>query len=51
MPELPEVETVKRILAPELAGRKIAAVTILSPAVIAYPASGRFAYQLAGQSK
>ena len=37
MPELPEVETVKRVLTPLLEGRKITGVQVNHLAVIAYP--------------
>lgn len=39
MPELPEVETVRRVLAPQLAGRRIAAVQAPWPGVLARPAA------------
>lgn len=43
MPELPEVETVKRVLEPQLAGRRIRKVQLMNPQVIAYPEPERFA--------
>lgn len=42
MPELPEVETVRRVLAPQLHGRTIAGVTAVRPQVLAYPAPDAF---------
>lgn len=50
MPELPEVETVRRILEPQLAGRTVTAVDVRSPQVIAHPDAGRFAALLQGRS-
>lgn len=49
MPELPEVETVKRILAPQLCGRRITAVQLLRPEVVAHPDAQRFAAALTGK--
>lgn len=37
MPELPEVETVRRTLAPVLAGRRVARVRVLSPHCLGHP--------------
>lgn len=48
MPELPEIETVKRTLTPFLPGRRIAAVRLIKPEVIAYPAPEEFAAYLTG---
>ncbi len=48
MPELPEVETVKRILEPQLAGRRITEVTVRRKDVIARPDAEAFARQVAG---
>lgn len=49
MPELPEVETVRRILEPQLAGRTVEAVEVRNAQIIAHPEAGRFAAQLQGQ--
>ena len=43
MPELPEVETIKRIIEPQLVGRRIEAVNILNSQIIAYPSADEFA--------
>lgn len=48
MPELPEIETVKRTLTPHVIGRTIQTVTLLQPAVVAYPAADAFAERLQG---
>jgi formamidopyrimidine-DNA glycosylase len=48
MPELPEVETVRRGLEPVVAGRRIAAVEIRRPD-LRFPFPERFAERLAGQ--
>lgn len=48
MPELPEVETIRRHLAPFLVGRTIRNVHIYRRDVIGFPDSGRFQSELAG---
>ena len=50
MPELPEVETIKRILAPQMTGQQILSVTIANPQIIAYPDAAAFARRLTGQT-
>ncbi|MDD3882595.1 MAG: bifunctional DNA-formamidopyrimidine glycosylase/DNA-(apurinic or apyrimidinic site) lyase [Eubacteriales bacterium] len=50
MPELPEVETVKRVLAPQLAGQSILSVTVCQPQIIAYPDAALFSELLTGQT-
>ena len=54
MPELPEVETVRRIVGPQLAGRTVTGVEVRCPAVIEYPAGAdraeRFAQSLTGRT-
>ena len=50
MPELPEVETVRRVLEPELSGRVIEDLVVRDPGVIAHPSPCSFAGVLAGQS-
>lgn len=37
MPELQEVETIRRILEPQLAGQTIVSVTVANPQIIVYP--------------
>ena len=49
MPELPEVETIKRVLEPQLRGLQIERVTVSRSEVIAYPAAELFCNVLAGQ--
>lgn len=49
MPELPEVETVRQIIAPQIAERKIAAVEVLHNHVIAHPDTESFCGGLTGQ--
>jgi formamidopyrimidine-DNA glycosylase len=48
MPELPEIETVKRTLTPLLPGRRIEAVSVIKPVVVAYPTPEVFAARLTG---
>lgn len=50
MPELPEVETVRRIIEPQIAGQKIVSVKILNSQVIAYPETEEFPCLLTGQT-
>lgn len=50
MPELPEVETVKRVLKPQLQGRTIKNIIVNRPEVIARPTAGEFCRRLSGQT-
>lgn len=50
MPELPEVETVKRVLEPQITGRKIVGIEVRNPQVIARPGAEEFCAALAGQT-
>ncbi|WP_124100595.1 DNA-formamidopyrimidine glycosylase [Ruminococcus sp. Marseille-P6503] len=50
MPELPEVETVRRVLEPQLKGLEIVSITADKPEVIAYPTAEEFCRQLTGQT-
>ncbi len=51
MPELPEVETIRRILEPQLMGRTIETVDLLQLQIIAWPATGElFVQQMTGQT-
>ena len=47
MPELPEVETVRRVLAPQVAGRRICAVYVVWPGILARPAADPAAFAAA----
>jgi formamidopyrimidine-DNA glycosylase len=49
MPELPEVETISRILRPELVGRTILSARIRWPGTIAFPSTRAFRQRIAGQ--
>ena len=49
MPELPEVETIKRIVCPQLAGRTIETTEVRNAQVIAYPKSDNFNYEPPGK--
>lgn len=49
MPELPEVETVRRVIGPQVAGRTIVGVDVRHPAVVARPSAGELAAELCGQ--
>lgn len=50
MPEMPEVEVIRRIIEPQLIDRKITAVEILNNQVIAHPDENTFAELLTGQT-
>ncbi|MDV0443687.1 bifunctional DNA-formamidopyrimidine glycosylase/DNA-(apurinic or apyrimidinic site) lyase [Methanorbis rubei] len=49
MPELPEIETIKRVLLPQMKDATIKTLTVKRPEVIAYPTAGEFCKRLAGQ--
>jgi formamidopyrimidine-DNA glycosylase len=49
MPELPEVETLSRMLKPQLEGRTIRSVRLLWKRTLASPSPKMFAYRIAGQ--
>lgn len=49
MPELPEVETIRRILEPQVVGRTITAVRVNNAQVIAHPGAESFVALLQGQ--
>lgn len=50
MPELPEVETIRQVIEPQICGLSIKSVTVNCPEVIAHPAAGEFCKNLAGQT-
>lgn len=50
MPELPEVETIKRVIEPQIQGLMIDKVNVKRPEVVAYPAAGEFCGRLTGQT-
>lgn len=50
MPELPEVETIRRVLEPQVSGMKITAVTANRPEVVAHPTAEEFCQALTGQT-
>lgn len=50
MPELPEVETIRRIIEPQIQGLTIEKATVRHPEVTAYPAAEEFCRLLAGQT-
>lgn len=50
MPELPEVETIKRVIEPQIKGLTITNVTVRRPEVAAYPAADKFCSLLTGQT-
>ena len=50
MPELPEIETIKGIIEPQVQGLTIKNVIVNRPEVIAYPAANAFCDLLTGQT-
>lgn len=50
MPELPEIETIRRILEPQLQGLAITEVTVDRPEVVAHPSAAEFCRRLTGQT-
>ncbi len=49
MPELPEVETIKRVIEPQIKGLIIEKVTVRRPEVVAYPDADTFSETLTNQ--
>ena len=49
MPELPEIEAIKRVIKPQIQGLAIEQVTVNRPEVIAHPAADEFRTQITGQ--
>lgn len=49
MPELPEIETIKRVIEPQIQGLVIKKVTVKRPEVVAYPNADTFCKTLTGQ--
>lgn len=50
MPELPEVETMRKILEPQITGQRILSVEVRNAKIIAYPEPEAFAAALTGQT-
>jgi formamidopyrimidine-DNA glycosylase len=50
MPELPEVETIRRTLEPQIKGSEITSVTVHRPEIVAHPAADDFCRLLVGQT-
>lgn len=50
MPEMPEVETIKRIIEPQIVGLSIDSVITNHSQVIAYPDMYRFEQKMSGQT-
>ena len=49
MPELPEVETIKRVIEPQIQGLTVERVTVRRPEMAAYPDADELCRRLAGQ--
>lgn len=50
MPEMPEVETIRRIIEPQVAGQAICLVNVNHPQVVGYPDVENFKLNLTGQT-
>lgn len=50
MPELPEAETIKNVIEPQIKGVSLRDVTVHHPQVIAYPSAEEFANAIVGQA-
>lgn len=50
MPELPEVESIRRVLEPQLTGLRIESVVVRRPEVVAHPDGGEFCRLIAGRT-
>ena len=50
MPELPEIETIKHMIEPQITGLAIEKATVLRPEVIAHPAADEFCKAVTGQT-
>ena len=50
MPELPEIETIKSVIEPQIQGLMIDKVSVKRPEVVAYPAADEFCGLLTGQT-
>lgn len=50
MPELPEVETIRRVLEPQIRGSLITDITVNRPEVVSYPTADDFCKLLVGQT-
>ncbi|MEG1825566.1 MAG: DNA-formamidopyrimidine glycosylase [Cloacibacillus sp.] len=50
MPELPEVETVRKIIEPQICGQRIISVLAVNPQIIAYPDTERFTVLIQGKT-
>lgn len=49
MPELPEVETIRQVLEPQIKALEIMNITVAKPEVISHPAASKFCKRLIGQ--
>lgn len=49
MPELPEIETIKSVLEPQIQGAAVEKITVNRPEVIAYPTADEFCESVTGQ--
>lgn len=50
MPELPEVETIRRVIEPQIQGCVMEEIIVSRPEVVAYPDAAEFCWRLKGQT-
>lgn len=50
MPELPEVETIRRVIGPQIQGHTIREVLIRRPEIVAFPEAGEFCRHVSGET-
>ena len=50
MPELPEIETVRRVIGPQIVGRRVTEVSVRHPNVVGHPDPESFAEHLVGKT-
>lgn len=50
MPELPEVETIRRVIEPQVKGQQILSVAVQNPQIIAHPSESDFSSMIIGRT-
>ena len=50
MPELPEIETIKNVIGPQIKGLTIEQITLSRPEIIAHPTADEFCAAVTGQT-
>ncbi|MBQ1384684.1 MAG: DNA-formamidopyrimidine glycosylase, partial [Firmicutes bacterium] len=50
MPELPEIETVRRVVCPQIAGARIVSASVDREKIVGHPSVGEFVRKLEGRT-